>query len=242
MPEGRIAGEPRRLRRRDGDVIPQLDDEQRNEAMTDKKLTPDWERIELDYRAGVKTLRQIAEEHGITHGAINKRAKRDGWARDLSAKIAAKADELVSKAAVSSAVSKPSATERDVVAANAQLQADAVLSQREDVRRGRTLVMSLFEELEHETAHRDLYQQLGELMQSPDDAGVDKLNELYRKVISLPQRIDGVRKLSESLRIQIELERKVLNIDERAPVKPETELADEELEAKLSRLLAKAGA
>ena len=86
MPEGRIAGEPRRLRRRDGDVIPQLDDEQRNEAMTDKKLTPDWERIELDYRAGVKTLRQIAEEHGITHGAINKRAKRDGWARERVAR------------------------------------------------------------------------------------------------------------------------------------------------------------
>lgn len=223
-------------------MIPQLDDEQRNEAMTDKKLTPDWERIELDYRAGVKTLRQIAEEHGITHGAINKRAKRDGWARDLSAKITAKAEELVSKAAVSSPVSRPSATEREVVAANAQIQADAVLLQRDDVRRGRSLVMALFEELEHETAHRDLYLQLGEMMQSPDDAGADKLNELYRKVISLPQRIDGARKLSESLRIQIELERKVLNIDERAPVKPETELADEELEAKLSRLLAKAGA
>jgi hypothetical protein len=190
----------------------------------------------------VKTLRQIAEEHGITHGAINKPAKRDEWVRDLSAKIAAKADELVSKAAVSISVSKPSATERDVVAANAQLQADAVLSQREDVRRGRRLVMSLFEELEHETEHRDLYLQLGKLMQSPDDAGADKLNELYRKVISLPQRIDGARKLSESLRIQIELERKVLNIDERAPQKPETELADEELEARLSRLLGKAGA
>ena len=102
--------------------------------------------------------------------------------------------------------------------------------------------MALFEELEHETAHRDLYLHLGEMMQSPDDAGADKLNELYRKVISLPQRIDGVRKLSESLRIQIELERKVLNIDERAPQKPETELADEELEARLSRLLGKAGA
>ena len=33
MPEGRIAGEPRRLRRRDGDVIPQLDDEQRRDLM-----------------------------------------------------------------------------------------------------------------------------------------------------------------------------------------------------------------
>ena len=62
-------------------MIPQQDDEQRNEAMTDKKLTPDWERIELDYRAGVKTLRQIAEEHGLSHVAINKRAKRDGWDR-----------------------------------------------------------------------------------------------------------------------------------------------------------------
>jgi hypothetical protein len=48
-----------------------------------KPAAPDWERIELDYRAGVKTLRQIAAEHGITHGAINKRAKRDGWERDL---------------------------------------------------------------------------------------------------------------------------------------------------------------
>ena len=48
------------------------------------KAQPDWERIELDYRAGIKTLRQIADEHGITHGAINKRARRNGWERDLS--------------------------------------------------------------------------------------------------------------------------------------------------------------
>ena len=35
----------------------------------------DWEKIELDYRAGIKTMRQIADENGITHGAVNKRAK-----------------------------------------------------------------------------------------------------------------------------------------------------------------------
>ncbi len=35
--------------------------------------SPDWEAIELDYRAGIKTLRQIAGEHGITHDAVNKR-------------------------------------------------------------------------------------------------------------------------------------------------------------------------
>ena len=54
--------------------------------MTAPKIV-DWEKIEGDYRAGVKTLREIAEERGITHGAINKRAKRDGWTRDLTAKI-----------------------------------------------------------------------------------------------------------------------------------------------------------
>ena len=41
----------------------------------DKKKKIDWEKIEVDYRAGVKTLREIADEHNITHGAINKRAK-----------------------------------------------------------------------------------------------------------------------------------------------------------------------
>ena len=45
------------------------------------KASPDWERIELDYRAGVKTLREIADKSGITHAAICKRAKNHAWTR-----------------------------------------------------------------------------------------------------------------------------------------------------------------
>lgn len=63
--------------------------------MTEAKPQPDWKAIELDYRAGIKTLREIADAHGITHGAINKRAKRDGWTRDLKAKIQAKAKKVI---------------------------------------------------------------------------------------------------------------------------------------------------
>jgi len=44
----------------------------------------DWLEIEGDFRAGVKSLREIANEHGLTEGAIRKRAKRDGWLRDPS--------------------------------------------------------------------------------------------------------------------------------------------------------------
>lgn len=67
-------------------------------------VAPDWERIELDYRAGIKPLRQIASENGISEGAIRKRAKRDDWSRDLSVKIQTKAEELVRKDAVRSEV------------------------------------------------------------------------------------------------------------------------------------------
>lgn len=173
----------------------------------------DWESVEVQYRAGVRSLKDIGREFDVSDAAIVKRAKRDGWSRDLRAKIQAKADAKVSEALVSARVSaQTKSRERDVIEANASVIADALLIQREDVRRGRTLVMSLFEELEHETAHRDLYQQLGELMQSGDESGTDKLNEIYRKVIAFPSRVDSAKKLAESLRTLVELERKVLRI------------------------------
>lgn len=64
------------------------------------KPTAHWPTIEADYRAGVKSVRQIAREHGLSEAAIRKRAKGEGWTRDLSAAIQAKADELVRNEAV----------------------------------------------------------------------------------------------------------------------------------------------
>lgn len=40
-----------------------------------------WPEIEAEYVAGVRSLRDIAKEFGITEGAIRKRAKRNGLAR-----------------------------------------------------------------------------------------------------------------------------------------------------------------
>lgn len=51
------------------------------------KPEPNWNTVEVDYRAGIKSLRVMATENGITEGAIRKRAKRDSWERDLAAKI-----------------------------------------------------------------------------------------------------------------------------------------------------------
>ena len=155
------------------------------------KAQPDWERIELDYRAGIKTLRQIADEHGITHGAINKRARRNGWERDLSGKINAKADALVSKALVSTPVSTESQiAERQVIEAAATAVADIRLAHRHDIRRARTLTNALLNELEQQTDPNTLamLQELGELLRREDDNAQDRRNDIYMKVISLSER------------------------------------------------------
>lgn len=59
--------------------------------MAAKQKDVDWTTVEKDYRAGIKTLRQIAEENGVSHVAVQKRAKRDGWTRDADARVSAKA-------------------------------------------------------------------------------------------------------------------------------------------------------
>lgn len=179
--------------------------------------TIDWGKIELEYRAGMKTLRAIADAHGIAHGSITKRAKRDGWVRDLKARIRAKADELVSKAAASKAASvDTAASERQMVDDNAQLQVHVRLEHRADIRRHRTLATDLLAELEAQTQNRELFDQLAELLRAPDKNGVDRLNELYRKVLSLPGRIDSIKKLTDTLSTLIGLERVAFGIDDKA--------------------------
>lgn len=48
---------------------------------------PDWEAIESAYRAGSLSVRAIADVHTLTEGAVRKRAKKEGWTRDLTEKV-----------------------------------------------------------------------------------------------------------------------------------------------------------
>ena len=178
---------------------------------------PDWERIELDYRAGIKTLRQIADENGVSHPAITKRAKRDGWSRDLGAKIQAKADELVTKELVTSLVTKETKiAERQLIEVNAQAVADVRLAHRKDIHRARRLANALLEELENQTGQVPELQELGELLRSPDERGTDKLNDLYQAIISLPERSKTMKVLADSLRITVDMERQAFGMDKDA--------------------------
>lgn len=174
----------------------------------------DWEAIEKAYRAGLLSVREIAGAHGISHVAIQKRAKRDDWSRDLNAKIRAKADALVTKSTVTTPVTREQVeTERGIVDANARVIADIRMAHRGDITRAREMTNRLLDELSELTENRALFDQLGELMANPDDRGVDKLNDLYHKVISMPGRTKSMKELSETLRTLIGLERQAYGMD-----------------------------
>jgi hypothetical protein len=207
-------------------------------------IKPDWKAIELDYRAGIKTLRQMADEQGISHAYIAKRAKTYGWERDLSAKIQAKAEQLVTKAAVTNVVTTETrVSERDIVDANADAIAGIRLAHRRDIQRSRSVVIALLSELELQTGQEnvDLLEQLGELLRKEDENGQDRLNDLYHKIISLPGRAKTMKDLGESLRVLVAMERQAFGmIDDKdggAVLPLSKELTDTERAVRLARLL-----
>ena len=191
--------------------------------MADKAQNPvqpakkaDWERIEIDYRAGVKSLREIAGEHGISEGAIRKRAKRDGWARDLADRIQQRAEDLVRTQAVRTEVrSEQRATERQVIEANAEAVANVKMAHRSDISRARAIVNGLLDELQEMVGsdNATLLQELGFLLRSEDENGKDRLNDLYQQIISLPGRSKAMKDLTASLQSLVAMERTAYGMD-----------------------------
>lgn len=190
---------------------------------------PDWERIGIDYRAGILSVREIAAAHGVSHTAIQKRAKAHGWERDLKAKIQAKADALVAKREVASKVATvDAATEKGIIEGVATAVADIRMSHRTDIQRSRRLANSLLDELEGLSDNRELFAQLGELLTDPE-ADRDTLSELYHKVIALPGRSKVLKEMSDTLKTLVALERQAYSMDEQQH--------DEPYEARLKRLM-----
>ena len=210
-----------------------------------KPAAPDWERIEKLYRAGVLSVREIAgATSGVSHVAIHKRAKREGWERNLGAKIKAKADALVNKREVNTPVNTESGTsvlttEREIVDANAEVIAGVRLTQRSDIRRARTLAMSLLHELEAQTVDRELFDRLEELINGAEDGDEtqvsSKMLDAFRAVLSLPARTKTMKDLAETLQKLIGLEREAYNIADGArpdaPIPPPGGLGSDANEA-----------
>lgn len=180
--------------------------------MAEKRII-DWDAIERDYRAGIKTLREIAADHNVSHTAVKQRAVKFAWVRNLDDKIKAKADELVSKSTFQK-LSK--ITELEIIETEATTQAMIIIAHRADTNKYRTLGVALYEELAAQTLDKENFDNLGELMRFESKNGVDKLNDLYKRIIDTPSRIDSYKKLGEAFKTIVGLERQAYNISDNA--------------------------
>ena len=197
----------------------------------------DWEAVEVHYRCGVRSLKNIGEEFGVSDAGIIKRAKRDGWVRDLNAKIQAAAEQKVSAALVSAEVSDgKKVSERFAVEVNSAALAAIRLGHRGAISRSQRIINAQMEELEASSGpeQAQMLRDLGEIMREPDESGRDKLNDLYRAVVSLPERSKIAKQLAETLRITVDMERREFGMDK-------TAATDDPIAAMLKRINSAAG-
>ncbi|KJZ41325.1 hypothetical protein [Pseudomonas fluorescens] len=91
---------------------------------------PDWEAIERAYRAGLLSVREIAASSGISHTAIQKRASKEGWQRDLTDKVRCAVKAKVAKAVATDGCQLEVATDAQIIEEASDQAAAIVLAHR----------------------------------------------------------------------------------------------------------------
>lgn len=213
----------------------------------------DWAGMKPHWQAGILSVAELSRRYGCARSAITKHWEKEGVSRNLKAQIQGEAEALVQRAEASgsSSVTPPAApvdpdhpTDSETVGINARVQATAILNQRGAVRRAKRITDELFTELESQTFDRTLYQRMDELLRKAGKSGrVDakalaELQALYARTTTFSSRVESNRKLSETLRTLVELERTVLGIADDTPVDP-TERVKEAVADGLEQLKAR---
>jgi hypothetical protein len=96
--------------------------------MTTKQ--PDWEAIQRAYRAGSLSVRSIGEQHSVNHATILKRAKKEGWTRDLTDQVRTATKQKVTSAVTTAGNQSPVVTDAEIIEEASDQAAAVVLAHR----------------------------------------------------------------------------------------------------------------
>jgi hypothetical protein len=117
----------------------------------------DYEAIEPDWRAGIKSPAQMAHDYtqatgvSVRRAAIIKYFKSRNIPRDLTAKVQAKAKAMVAEAMVTGKVSTDAAiADSEIVERSAIDIANVLIGHRKDISRNRGIAEKLEAQLEHQ--------------------------------------------------------------------------------------------
>lgn len=191
--------------------------------MTKKQI--DWEAVELDYRAGIKTLRMMAADHGVSHVSIQKHATKHDWSRDLEAKIRQKTEALATRMVATKETTKEKkVAEKDVVMANAEMRVSVMMRHKKDFRRLQDMCESMVEELVTQSICKQEITRLAEIVSMASDGdqeSADSAMKTISKTLGLANRADIFKKLIDAKKSLTALEREVLGLDDKSKDKDE---------------------
>ena len=104
----------------------------------------DWESIERDYRAGLLSLRGIADKNGSNEGTIRSRAKKHGWLRDLTEQVRSATQGKLSRNPSRDNVTQCDAREdADIIEEASTRAALVILAHRVDLAQWRSIANKL---------------------------------------------------------------------------------------------------
>lgn len=179
--------------------------------MTAKRQRVDWDALKPHYCAGVRPLRDIAEEFGCSDAAIVKHAAKMGWERNLKAKIQEQADRKVAAALVAQErADSPAAklTEAVRVEVESEVQARVRVSHRTDINRSKRMVNEAMAYLEAlglpavpqpkgDESRKQSARALGLQTLREHTQVLDKLVGMQRTLVSLEREAYGITQLQE---------------------------------------------
>lgn len=176
---------------------------------TRKKI--DWDVIEKEYRAGQLSNVQIGQNYGVSEAAIRKKAKQEGWRKDLADRVRQEIKEKLVRGEVRGEVRGPNAkpaaekaTDKKIVDEVAERGVRLVLEQRKDIENLRRL--------------EDLL--INELMGTPTKVHVSQhQGKVTKTVLSLTaaERAQAANNLANVQHKRIQLQRQNYNLDDPLP-------------------------
>jgi len=179
-----------------------------------KRKKIDWERIEAEYRAGMLSIREIARRNDCNDRSIRKKAKKEGWERDLSKKVRQKVRSKVVRSQVRTA-----ASEKEIIEEAATAGAQIIELHRVGIKNLRKLEEELTRELRDSPTKLYLSRYGGEIIEKE-----------YGIIVT--ERISALQALANTMHKRIQLERQAYNLDEERDTINKTiaEMSDEELQ------------
>lgn len=175
----------------------------------------DWTPIEADYRIGKLSVKAIAAKHGVSYSGLRKKAQECGWTQDLTpvvqaatrAELTKQAQQRAQKAAKEPPPTPAKPTDADVVAQSAAQEVKVLAS---------AIDAAVIENVAVINRHRSMADSLMRLagtlaqeVQTLTSEAQDKKDLLE----TLGDRVDAVRKLSQTVATVVDIERKAHNLD-----------------------------